>query len=187
MASNKGRQAQTEEQGMVLFELYAGNAPSFRCDRAGNVVDLTEGQTVESDLPLDKMWPAKFVRVDRIEEMPAAAMKRRKRRLGRTQFATQQQAGRPQPQGQQEEKPAAEKTDVEHEDVTDQFPSAADNDFKVTYVHRKGYTIHENDSPVNDEPFRSSKEVSTKLEELTGGHEPPHGGAAKPRRGGRHK
>jgi hypothetical protein len=99
----------------VLYELYAGNAPGLALEN-GNVVDLVEGDTVETEMRLDKMWPAKFVAVDRTDELLGAAARRRKSRLRKSNRRnTVSQVAQPTqlpPHAQDEDEGAEENTEV---------------------------------------------------------------------------
>lgn len=62
-------------------------------------------------------------------------------------------------------KAAASKQEAEDmEDMTGDFQLAKDNDLKVEYVPRKGYTIRDGKKSVNDTPIRDGKAVNAALE-----------------------
>lgn len=166
----------------VFYELIGGNAPRFaggEVDENGKAVvkDYREGDVLETDLPLDTMWPAKFVRVDRTDHLTRAQHMRRQlasKNRARTTPPAPMKAPQPAAVEVEEEETEETKTDTRakakdaddqlgREDVTNQFEEAKPNKLKVTYVKGQGYTIHDGKKVVNETPLRASTQVHSEI------------------------
>jgi len=156
----------------VEYELYAGNAPHFPTMEIGDDglpvrEDFKEGDRLFHTMKLDKMWPAKFIRVDRTERLSAAKQAKRAKTMKATKPAPVETTADEDEDQEPTETLAASEHDAN--DMTKDFKLAVDNDLKVTYVVAKGYTIHDGDKIVNDKPIRAKKDVETKLKSYTHG------------------
>jgi hypothetical protein len=167
-------------QGEVqTYVLVAGTASIPPGGPGTPEVNLKEGDTVDTHMPLDEMWPEKFAKADE-----APVMKKGSARAAATRqalaAAAEAQEGDEAPEEKksrsarkQEAQPEAQEEDDydatdDGDDVTDDFDDAKDNDLKVTHVVGTGYTIHDGKKAVNAEPLRTKTQVNSRLRDYIG-------------------
>jgi hypothetical protein len=165
-------------QGEVqTYVLVAGTASIPPGGPGTPEVNLKEGDTVDTHMPLDEMWPEKFAKADE-----APVMKKGSARAAATRQALAAAAEAQEGDEAPEEKKSrsARKQEVQPEaqddfdvtddgdDVTDDFDDAKDNDLRVTHVVGTGYTIHDGKKAVNAEPLRTKTQVNSRLKDYIG-------------------
>jgi hypothetical protein len=168
-------------QGEVqTYVLVAGTASIPPGGPGTPEVNLKEGDTVDTHMPLDEMWPEKFAKADE-----APVMKKGSARAAATRqalaAAAEAQEGDEAPEDAPEKKSRSAKKqeaqtqeeddgddDLDGDDVTDDFDDAKDNDLRVTHVVGTGYTIHDGKKAVNAEPLRTKTQVGARLRDYIG-------------------
>lgn len=124
-------------------------------------VRMVKGDTVETEMKLDEMFPGKFERLDRT---PTVTGKKFKSKPPAKPAAVEEDSSA----AVKEVDSKPEESHEEGEDVTTNYPLAVENDLKVRYVTKVGFTIYDGSSAVNETPLRSNKDVASKLKEYVG-------------------
>jgi hypothetical protein len=168
-------------QGEVqTYVLVAGTASIPPGGPGTPEVNLKEGDTVDTHMPLDEMWPEKFAKADEAPVMKKGSARAAATRQAlaaaaeaqegdeapeekKSRSARKQEA---QPETQEEEEDDGE--EIDGDDVTDDFDDAKDNDLRVTHVVGTGYTIHDGKKAVNAEPLRTKTQVNSRLKDYIG-------------------
>lgn len=151
---------------MRAYEVISGKA-SVPTDGPGSPeVVYKGGDVLEHHLPLSEMFPFKFALVDRTELLNAGVKVKGKRKKV---AAPAPKKDEPEEVTEEPEEEVAEEPEQDSgDDVTAEYPLAVNNDLTVRYVAKQGFTIFDSGKPLNSTPYRSSKEVTAKLEEVTG-------------------
>lgn len=147
---------------VATYQLVEGNSTIPPDGPGTEEQTFKEGDKVDTAMPLDEMWPAKWVKVGSEEEAARAP-----RKGAKAAKAPRAAAKAPPPEAEAEE----EDVDLEGDDVTDDFDLAKDNDLKVMHVTGTGYTIYDGKNAINNEPVRTKTQATARLKDYVGDKE----------------
>jgi hypothetical protein len=165
MRSKSSAPREAPQGDVQTYVLVAGTASIPPGGPGTPEVNLKEGDTVDTHMPLDEMWPEKFAKAD--GDVPVVSRGSKRAAATRQAKAAAAEAEKEEDTRAPEEQEEAD-AELDGDDVTDDFADAGDNDLKVTHVVGTGYTIYDGKKAVNAEPLRTKTQVTSRLKDYIG-------------------
>jgi hypothetical protein len=136
-----------------------------------------EGETVTSDVELDKVFKEKFIKAGAKTQEPASEPRKAMRsavleddeeeKPAREVPADEDAGEETTSDKEKSPKKSPKKSDTpkKAKDVTGKFKAASDNDYKVTHSAEEGYQVMDGDKVVNQKPLKTKSKVDAFLQE----------------------
>jgi hypothetical protein len=170
---------------MAEFLVISGTA--YVPDTKGIEKKYKGGDTVESDMNLDIMFPHKFVRADQTDRLTTAQSRKMMKKAGAPRKRTPAKVGEDDfnpAQVDEERRREVEERDSrgaspkkgardedggeDGDDVTDTFTAAKTNELKVFHVKNVGYTAFDGKKRVNQTPIKTKPKMEEALLDYIG-------------------
>lgn len=165
---------------MAEFLVISGTA--YVPDNKGIEKKYKGGDTVESDMNLDIMFPHKFVRSDQTDRLTTAQSRRMMKKAGAPRKRTPAKVGeddfnpaqvdeerRREVEARDSRGASPKETGEDGDDVTVAFTAAGKNELRVMHVKNVGYTAFDGKKKVNQTPIKTKPKMEEAIDEYIEG------------------